>query len=118
MGAEKDKILDCNRCTCPCLSIAMQAAMKIPAIQKFFSGYIHSRIIRRAGAWCDHLQNKKLSTLRKVRGIEAEDEWWRNNLRPQKGGKARRRKSASSVKAEREIILHNWLAQQNNAVKK
>ena len=35
-GAEKDKLSDCNHCAYPCLSIALKAAMKSPAIQKFW----------------------------------------------------------------------------------
>ena len=35
VGSEKDNLLDCNRYAYPCLNIAVQAAMKSPAIQKF-----------------------------------------------------------------------------------
>ena len=66
VGAEKDNLLDCNRCAYPCLTIAVQAAMKSPAIEKFLV----------------------------------------------------RLYSQSSVKAERETILRNWLLGENDAPKK
>ena len=65
-GAEKDNLLDFNRCVYPCLNIAMKGAMKSRAIEKFLF----------------------------------------------------RLYSQSSVKAEREIILRNWLMGQNDAAKK
>ena len=66
MGAEKDNLLDCNHCACPCLSIAAQVAMKSRAIEKFL-----------------------------VRLF-----------------------SQTKVKAEQEIILHNWLMGENDVAKK
>ena len=64
-GVEKDHFLDCNHCAYPCLSIAIQVAMKSPAIEKFLV----------------------------------------------------RLYSLSSVKAEREIILRDWLMGQNDTAK-
>ena len=66
VGSGKDNLLDCNRCAYPCLSIAVQAAMKNWAIEKFLI----------------------------------------------------RLYSQSSVQAEREIILRNWLMGQNDVAKK
>ena len=66
VGSGKDNILDSNRCAYLCLSIAMQAAMKTPAIEKFLI----------------------------------------------------RLYSQSSVNAEREIILRNWLMGQNDVANK
>ena len=66
MGSKKGNLLDSNRCAYPCFSIAVQAAMKNPAIEKFLV----------------------------------------------------RLYSQSSVKAEQEIILQNWLMGQNDVAKK
>ena len=66
VGARKDNLLDCNRYAYPCLSIAVQATIKSPAIQKFLV----------------------------------------------------RLYSQSLVKAEWEMILHNWLMGQNEVAKK
>ena len=65
-GAEKDHFFHCNLCAYPCLSIAVQVAIKSIAIEKFLV----------------------------------------------------RLYSLTSVKAEREIILCNWLMGQNDATKK
>ena len=45
MGAGKGNLLDCNHCAYPCLSIVVQATMRIPAIQKFLVRfYSHSLV--------------------------------------------------------------------------
>ena len=62
VGSRKDNLLDSSRCAYPCLSIAVPAAIKNPAIGKFLA----------------------------------------------------RLYSQSSVKAEQEIILRNWLMGQND----
>ena len=66
VGAKKDNLLDCNHCDTPCLSIAVPAAIKSRAIEKFL---------------------QKLY-------------------------------SKTSVKAEQETLLRNWLLGENDAAKK
>ena len=65
VGSGKDNLLDSNRCAYPCLSIAVQVAMKTHAIEKLLI----------------------------------------------------RLYSQSSVKTERETILHNWLMGQKRCSK-
>ena len=52
------------------------------------------------------------------RGVEAEDQWWTNNLRPKKGVKPTKRRSLGSLKAECDKLAHAWLAQGKDATKR
>ena len=42
MGSEKDNLLDSNHFAYPCLSIAVQAAMRTPTIEKFLVRVVFS----------------------------------------------------------------------------
>ena len=42
-------------------------------------------------------------------GVEAEDQWWTNSLRPKKGVKPTKRQSLGSLKAECDKLAHAWL---------
>ena len=52
------------------------------------------------------------------RGVEAEDQWWTSSLRPKKGGKATKRRSLSSLKAECDKLAHAWLTRGNDPRKR
>ena len=51
-------------------------------------------------------------------GVEAEDQWWTNSLRPKKGVKPIKRWSLSSLKAECDKLAHVWLARGKDATQR
>ena len=89
--AKKDNFWDCNRYPCLFLSIAMQIALKTPAIQlflcKLYLQLHHRKTWGLAGSSSEH----KIGHNEEGTGIEVEDEWWKSSLWPEKGGKASRR---------------------------
>ena len=110
--AEKDHLLYRNRGAYPCLRMAVHAAMKSNVIEKFlYRLYSQSHYRKSMGLVGSSLEHEVQHTEKDTR-VEAEGEWWTTSIRPKKGEKASTQQSASSVKANKEIILRNWLTRQ------
>ena len=92
-------------------------AAKLGTPNAHISFCICSCIIGRPRDCQDHLWSMKLRLARKIR-VETEYQWWSNNLRSKKEGKASRRWSTSSLKADCGILVQNWLARGNDTAKK